>query len=142
MMTVREMTTARTQRAKREAAMRNARHWAEHDRVYTDDKTCRKYAAEGVKNARKANRKLVAALRAGSARPVSLVMATVLPLMEPVAKYAADEALAHVAAVRAEVAAKGLDVAFPEAARLEGNDAWNRQKRAARDRQNARRDFA
>lgn len=142
MMTSKEFAQAHKARAERAACMNGARSWMSSDRKYTNEKTCRKYAKDSVKNARKANRKLVAALAAGSARPVSLVLATVLPIMEIMAKDAADRSAQHVKNVIAKVAAEGIDVAYPEAASLSQNDLWNRTKRAARDRQNARRSFA
>ena len=114
MMTDKEFATIRTQSRNRTNEMRAARRWADDDNKYTDRKTCVKYAREAIKRARKANRKIVAAKAAGSARPVSVVMAAVLPLMETFAKRAADGTLEHIAAVRAKVQAEGLDVAFPD----------------------------
>jgi hypothetical protein len=146
MMNAKEYATVRTQAEARDAAMKSARHWAEvvatPERQHYAKKTYVKFVKDAVKNARKASRKIVAAKAAGTARPVSLVLATVLPLMETMAKDAGDRALAHVAEVRAKVAAEGLDVAYPEAARLSGNDRWNRQLIAKTERQNARRRFA
>jgi hypothetical protein len=101
-----------------------------------------RFARDAIKSARKANRKIVAAKAAGSARAVSLVLATVLPLMETMAKDAAERALDHVASVRAKVATEGLDAAYPEPVRLTTNEQWNRSKRAEYDRANARRAFA
>lgn len=142
MMNCKEYAIVKTQTEARKAAMNSARHWASNDRKYTDDKTCRKYTREGVKNARKANRKIVAAKRAGSARPVSLILATMLPLMAVMAKDASERTLAHIAAVRAKVEAEGLDVAYPEPARLTTNDRWNRNLVAKYDRAVAARRFA
>lgn len=134
MLTDKEFATIRTQTRNRAEHMKSARHWATSERSkYFDDKTCRKYTRDAVKNARKANRKIVAAKAAGSARPVSVVMAAVLPLMETFAKRAADGTLEHIAKVRAKVAAEGLDVAYPEPAPLAKEDRYNRAKEMARD---------
>jgi hypothetical protein len=142
MMTDKEFATIRTQARIRDTEMRAARRWADDDNKYTDRKTCVKYAREAIKRARKANRKLVAAKAAGSARPVTVVLAAVLPLMEGFAKAAADRTLEHIAKVRAKVQAEGLDVAYPEPARLSGNDLWNRDKQFAYELARDRRSFA
>jgi hypothetical protein len=142
MMTDREFATIRTQTRNRSNEMQAARRWADDDNKYTDRKTCVKYAREAIKRARKANRKLVAAKAAGSARPVGVVLAAVLPLMESFAKRSADDTLAHIAKVRAKVRAEGLDVAYPEPEQLRGSDSWNKAKCYARDIAAARRRFA
>lgn len=69
------------------AAIKSARHWAIPSK-YTDAKLSRKYARDAVKSARKANHKLVALLAAGSARPVSIIMAALLPRIEEVRQQA------------------------------------------------------
>lgn len=144
MMNAKEFATVKTQAPIRDAAMASARYWADpknrggsyKPRVYDG------FVKSAVKNARKASRKITAAKAAGSARPVSLVLAAVLPLMETMADSAAERTLTHIAEVRAKVAAEGLDVAFPEPARLETNDRWNRAKVADYDAKVYRRQFA
>lgn len=142
MMNHKEFAIVKTQTEARDAAMNSARHWAADDNKYTARKTCVKFARDAIKNARKANRKIVVAKAAGTARPVSLILATMLPLMEVMAKDAADRTLAHIAKVRALVADRGLDAAFPKPADLTTNDRWNRAKVAAHDRATAARWFA
>lgn len=142
MLTEKEFVLIRTQTEARAAAMTSARHWAADDNKYTARKTAVKFARDSIKAARKANRKIVAAKRAGTARPVSVVLAAVLPLMETFAKGAADRTAEHVADVSNRVAAEGLDVAFPEGDKLTTNEMWNRDKVAKRDRRNAARAFA
>lgn len=145
MMNVKEFATVKTQGEQRAAAMNNARHWAaaiKTPQEWTTAKDLKNYAGyvrDSLKTARKAHAKIMAAKRAGSARPVSLVMAAILPLMETMAHDAADRTTKYIAEVRAKVAAEGLDVAFPEAARLTTQEQWNRAAVAKRDRQNARR---
>jgi hypothetical protein len=143
MMTDKEFATIRTQTRNRTQAMKNARHWATHERTkYFDDKTCRKYTRDAVKTARKAHAKLLAAKIAGSKRPVGIVLAAVLPLMETFATHAAERTLDVIAKIRAKVQAEGLDVAYPEPARLSTQEQWNRDKVFARDRAIAARSFA
>jgi hypothetical protein len=142
MLTDKEFVLIRTQAANRAAAMKTARHYAEYPRdKYFDDKYCRKLTRDAVKAARKAHVKLLAAKIAGSARPITVVLAAVLPMMEGFAKAAADRTAEFIATVRASVAAEGLDVAFPEPVRPAYND-YNRERRAKYDRAVARRSFA
>lgn len=144
MLTDKEFVLIRTQTANRAEAMRSARQWADpanrsgtyKARVYDG------FVKSAVKNARKANRKIVAAKAAGSARPVSVVLAAVLPLMEGFATAAADRMTTHIAKVRAQVKAEGLDVAFPEPVRLTTQERWNRVKVAQYDAAVGRRSFA
>lgn len=142
MMNHKEIAIVKTQTEARDAAMKSARHWAgsELDK-YLSAKSRTKYTRDAVKNARKANAKIVAAKAAGSARPVGLVLAAVLPLMETMTADAAERAMKHVTDTRAKVAAESLDIAFPEPTRPAWND-YNRQRRAEYDRAVARRAFA
>lgn len=143
MLTDKEFATIRTQTKNRAEQMKAARHWATHERSkYFDEKSLRKYTKTAVAAARKAHAKLLAAKIAGSKRPVSVVLAAVLPLMESFAKRSADDTLAHIAKVRAKVQAEGLDVAYPEPEQLRGSDSWNKAKCHARDIAAARRRFA
>lgn len=143
MMNHKEFAIVKTQTEAKNASLRSARDWlARIGDKYFSEKDCRAWAKAAVKNARKASRKIVAAKRAGTARPVSLILATMIPLMEVMAKDASERTLAHIADVRAKVEALGLDAAFPEPARLTGNDRWNRAKVAAFERKTAARRFA
>lgn len=142
MMTDKEFALIRTQTKTRENEMRGARRWADDDNKYTDRKSCVKYAREAIKRARKANRKIVAAKAAGSKRPVGVVLAAVLPLMETFAKRAADGTLEYIANVRAKVKAEGFDVAYPEPAELTREERQSRFKQMERDRKVALRRFA
>lgn len=143
MLTDKEFATIRTQTKNHAAAMSTARHYAEYPRdKYFDDKYCRSLTRNAVKAARKAHAKLLAAKIAGSKRPITVVLAAVLPLMEGFAKDAADRTLEFIADVRAKVAAEGLDVAYPEPVRLTTQEQWNRDKAAKYDRAVARRHFA
>lgn len=144
MLTEKEFVLIRTQTANRAAAMNSARQWTNpanrggcyKARVYDG------FVKSAVKAARKANRKIVAAKAAGTARPVTVVLAAVLPLMETFATRAAESATAHIAEVRKQVKAVGLDAAFPEPASLASSERWNRAKVAAHDHAAGRRSFA
>jgi hypothetical protein len=148
MMNVKEFAAVRTEGRKRAAAMNSARSWAASIRTPSswhtakDLKNYAQYKRAALKDARKAHAKVMAAKRAGSARPVGLVLATVLPLMDTMANSAAERTLEHIAEVRAKVAAEGLDVAFPEPVRLETSERWNRLKVAQYDAKVYARSFA
>lgn len=144
MLTEKEFVLIRTQTATRTEQMRSARHWANpknrggcyRDSVYN------KFVKSAVKNARKANAKIVAAKAAGRARPVSIVLATVMPLMEGFAKAAADRCTKFIADVRAKVAAEGLDAAYPELPRPSYKVSNYRAEMAKYDEATSRRSFA
>lgn len=114
MMSAKEMVQVHKLIEARDAAMRSARSWAENDRKYTADKICVKYTRDGVKSARKASRKLAAIKACGTARPMSIVFRTVIPLIEEAREFARKDAERTIKSVRAKVKQAGsVEAATP-----------------------------
>lgn len=133
MMNAKELIAAATQRTTRDAAMKGARSWATNDSEYTERKLCVKYAREAIKRARKANAKLVALKQAGSARPMTVVLTAVMPLIDVHSERAMAEAQTFIKTVRSAVALIGSpELAYP-VVELTHDQRWNKRLVAERN---------
>lgn len=133
MMNAKELIAAATARTNRDAAMRSARTWATNTNEYTERKLCVKYARESIKRARKDNRKVVALKQAGSARPMTVVLIAVMPLIDTFSNSAMKDANKFVAHVRTRIENAGsVELAYP-VRELDRNQQWDRKLRAQRD---------
>jgi hypothetical protein len=137
MNTAKELAQISRLRRERDGNVNCARSWSENDRKYTSDKVCRKLVRDSLKSARRLNRKLVTIKRAGTQRPVSIVMTALLPLIEGVRASAIEFANSEVTRVRELLATNGGNVDAFAPAENDYSTEWDRRKRAERDARRA-----